>query len=155
MTPFSPIPDSRQNKGTPKNQSTKAMIFPDNGATICLGKHLEKMGLTANNLIPSRKIVWAAGSFTLTCQVLLPVEFKIQERKAKQTLYICDKIQRPYFSKAACIVVGILPVNFPNVIVIPPTQTNIAGIDDISKPDTNRDQLPERPSKIPFPPTGS
>ena len=28
--------------------------------------------------------------------------------------------------------------NFPNPIVIPPTHTNIAGIDDITKPDTSR-----------------
>ena len=37
MNPFSSMPDPRQNKGTPKNQSIKAMIFPDSGATICLG----------------------------------------------------------------------------------------------------------------------
>ena len=119
MTPFSPTPDPRQNKGTPKNQSIKAMIFPDSGATICLGgpKHLKKMGLSLNNLIPSRKIVRAAGGFTLTCQGWLPVEFTIQGRKTKQTLYICNKIQCLYFSKAACIDVGILPVNFPNPIV--------------------------------------
>ena len=92
------------------------MIFPDSGATICLGgpKHLEKMGLSLNNLIPSRKIVRAAGGFTLTCQSWLPVEFTIQRRKTKLALYICNKIQRLYFSKAACIGVGIFPVNFPN-----------------------------------------
>ena len=145
MTPFSPTPDPRQNKRTPKNQSIKAMIFPDSGATICLGgpKHLGKKW----------KIVQAAGGFTLTCQGWLPVKFKIQGRKTKQALYICNKIQRLYFSKAACIDVGILPVNFPNPIMIPPTHTNIACIDDITKPDTSRDQLPECPHKIPFPPT--
>ena len=127
------------------------MIFPDSGATICLEgpKHLEKMGLSLNNHIPSRKIVRATGGFTLTCQGWLPVEFTIQGQKTKQALYICNKIQRLYFSKAACIDVGILPVNFPN----PPTHTNIAGIDNITKPDTSRDQLPECPHKIPFPPT--
>ena len=155
VAPFSPTPDPRQNKGTPKNQSIKAMIFPDSGATICLGgpKHLKKMGLSLNNLIPSRKIVRAAGGFTLTCQGWLPVEFTIQGRKTKQALYICNRIQRLYFSKAACIDVGILPANFPNPIVIPPTHTNIAGIHDTTEPDTSRNQLPERPHKIPFPPT--
>ena len=34
-----------------------------------------------------------------------------------------------------------------------PRAENQAGIDDITKPDTSRDQLPERPHKIAFPPT--
>ena len=133
------LSDMYINKGTPKNQSIKAMIFSDSSAAICLGgpKHLEKIGLSLNNPIPSRKIVRAAGGFTLTCQGWLPVEFTIK--------------QRLYFCKAGCIDVGILPVNFPNPIVISPTY--IAGIDDITKPDTSRDQLPDRPHKIPFPPT--
>lgn len=97
-------------------------IFPDSGATICFGglKHLLNMGLTTNNLIPSRKVVRAVGGFTLVCQDWLPVEFIVQGRTTKQALYICKKIQRLYFSKAACIDVGILPKDFPN-----PTTTKL------------------------------
>ena len=59
IVPFSPKPDPRQARDIPKNRSTKMAIFPNSGATICLRelKHLRNMGLSTNNLIPSRKVV--------------------------------------------------------------------------------------------------
>ena len=59
VIPFLPKPDPRQARDIPRNRSTKMAIFPDSGATICLRgfKHLRNMGLSTNNLIPSRKVV--------------------------------------------------------------------------------------------------
>ena len=53
VVPFSPKLDPRQAKDIPRNHSTKMVIFPDNGATICLWglKHLQNIGLSTNNLI--------------------------------------------------------------------------------------------------------
>ena len=45
--------------------------------------------------------------FSLVCQTWLPVTFKVGKRIMKQALYICRKVQVIYFSKAACIDVGI------------------------------------------------
>ena len=59
VVPFSPKPDPRQARDIAWNCSTKMAIFPDSGATICLGglKHFRNMELSTNNLIPSRKVV--------------------------------------------------------------------------------------------------
>ena len=86
VIPFSPNPDPRQARDIPRNRSTKIAIFPDSGATICLRglKHLQNMGLSTNNLIPSRKVVLAVGGFTLMCQGWLPMEFNVQGKTTKQ-----------------------------------------------------------------------
>ena len=117
VVPFLLKPDPRQARDIPRNRSTKMAIFSDSGATICLGglKHLWNMGLSTNNLIPSRKVVCAAGGFTLICQGWLPVEFNVQSKTTKQALYICKNIQRLYFSKAARIDIGILPKDIQNI----------------------------------------
>ena len=59
VIPFSPKPNPRQTRDILRNRSTKMAIFPDSGATICLGglKHFWDMGLSTNNLIPSRKVI--------------------------------------------------------------------------------------------------
>ena len=165
VVPFSPKPDSRQARDIPRNHSTKMAIFPDSGATICLGglKHLRNMGLSTNNLIPSRKVVQAVGGFTLMCQGWLPVEFNVQGKTTKQALYICKKIQRLYFSKAACINIGMLLKDFPNPAATTSPQANMAmqylpsantrqELDTCSKHKI-KDQLPARPKKLFFPPT--
>ena len=128
VIPFLPKPDPRQARDIPRNRSTKMAIFPDSGATICLGglKHLWNMRQSTNNLIPSRKVIWAVGGFTLMCQGWLPVEFNVQGKTTKQALYICKKIQRLYFSKAACIDIGILPQNFPNPVATTSPQADMA-----------------------------
>ena len=128
VIPFLPKPDPRQTRDIPRNRSTKMAIFPDNGATICLGglKHLRNMGLSTNNLIQSRKVVRAVGGFTLMCQGWLPVEFNAQCKTTEQTLYICKKIQRLYFSKAVCINIGILPKDFPNSAAMTSLQADMA-----------------------------
>ena len=85
VVPFSPKPEPRQARDIPRNHSTKMAIFPDSGATICLGglKHLRNIGLSTNNLIPSRKVVQAVGGFTLMCQGWLLMEFNVQNKTTK------------------------------------------------------------------------
>ena len=166
VVPFSPKPDPRQARDIPRNRSTKMTIFPDSGATICLRglKHLWNMGLSTNNLIPSRKVIQAVGGFTLMCQGWLLVEFNVQGKTTKQALYICKKIQRLYFSKAACIDIGILPKDFPNLLATMSPQADMAmqylpsastrqELDTRSKHNKVKDQLPMRPKKLPFSPT--
>ena len=90
---FSPKPDPRQAGDIPRNCSTNMAIFPDSGATIRLRglKHLQNMGLSTNNLIPSRKVVRTVGGFTFMYQGWLPVELNVQDKTTKQALYICKK----------------------------------------------------------------
>ena len=115
VIPFLPKLDPRRAMNIPCSHSTSLKVFPNSGVTICLGgpKHLINMDLTKNNLVPSRKIIRTVGGFTLICQGWLPVEF-VKGKTTKQALYICKDIQRLYFSKAACIDVGILHENSPN-----------------------------------------
>ena len=166
VVPFSPKPDPRQARDIPRNRSSKMAIFPYSGATICLGglKNLRNMGLSTNNLIPSRKVVRAVGGFTLMCQGWLRVEFNVQGKTTKQALYICKKIQRLYFSKAACIDIGILPKDFPNPAATTSPQADMAmqylpsasiceELDTSSKHNKVKDQLPTHPKKLFFLPT--
>ena len=110
VIPFSPKPDPRQAMNIPSSHSTMLKVFPDSGAPICLRgpKHLIDMGLTKDNLVPSRKINRTVGGFTLICQGRLPVEFMVRGKTTKQALYIYKDIQQLYFSRAACIDVGLL-----------------------------------------------
>lgn len=128
------------------------MIFPDSGATICLGGtiHLRHMGLTIDNLIPSRKVVRAVGDSTLECQGWLPVTFSVGGHTTKQALYICERIKRLYFSKAACIDVGILHKEFPN----PSMAMQSLEVENKVQDTENRVKpLPTRPDSLPFPAT--
>ena len=94
------------------------------------------------------------------CQGWLPMEFNVQSKTTKQALYICKKIQRLYFSKAACINIGILPKDFPNPATMTSPQADMAmqylpsastrqELDTSSKYKV-KDQLPTRPKKLPF-----
>ena len=68
LIPFSPCPDPRQARDIPSSRPTKLRIYPDSGATICLGgpKHLRHMGISEKNLVPSSKKVRTVGGFSLT-----------------------------------------------------------------------------------------
>ena len=115
LTPFSPTPDSRQQENIPEQTVTDILVFPDSGASICLGgpTHLKQMGLETRHLIPCNKVVTAVGNHQMMCSGWLPVVFVVFGKETKQALYICDKISRLYFSQAACKAVGILPNDFP------------------------------------------
>ena len=143
-------------------QNKTIKVFPDSGASICLGglKHLSLLGFKENNLIKCNKIVTAVGKHQMICLGWLPIEFLVNGRATKQALYICDRVERLYFSKKACIDVGILPKSFP----FPNTEYPIANTYQIQdSPDPASSMvpvsspievpLPTRPSKIPYPPT--
>ena len=100
LIPFSPCPDPRRAEDIPSFRPTKLRIYPDSGATICLGgtKHLRHMGISEKNLVPSSKKVRTVGGFSLTCQGWLPVAFKVGKKTTKQALYICRNVQILYFS---------------------------------------------------------
>ena len=42
------------------------------------------------------------------------MEFKVGNHCTKQALYICEKVDRIYFSRDGCIDIGILPPTFPH-----------------------------------------
>ena len=148
IIPFSPKPDTRRAVNIPNSRSTILKVFPNSGATICLGepKHLISMHLTKNNLVPSRKIIRTVRGFSLMCQGWLPVEFVVRGKTTKQALYICKDIQWLYFSWAACINVGILHENFPNTLANKHKEVG-------PKPNKCEDQWPNRPPNPPFPTT--
>ena len=120
-TTFSLCQDPRWARDIPTAHYTWLRIYPDSGATICLGgsKHLWHMELSERNSVPSRKKLRTVRGFSLVCQVWLPVTFKIGKRTTKQTLYICRKVLVIYFSKAASIDIGILPPCFPKSMTSP------------------------------------
>ena len=120
LIPFSPCPDPWQARDIPSSRPTKLRIYPDSGATICLGgtNPLRHMGISEKNLVHSSKKVRTVGGFSLTW---LPVAFKVGEKTTKQALYICRNVQILYFSKDACIDVGILPPCFPRPMISPPS----------------------------------
>ena len=115
LIPFFPCPNPRRIRDIPAAHSTKLKIYPDSSATIFLGgfTHLQPVELSERNLIPLKKKVCTIGGFSLVCQGWLPVTFESGNRTTKQALYICNKIQVIYFSKVACIDVGILPPSYP------------------------------------------
>ena len=90
VIPFSSKPDPRWAVNISSSHCTTLKVFPNSGATICLGgpKHLLNMGLTKDNLDPSKKIIQTVGGFTLMCQGWLPVEFVVRGKTTKQALYI-------------------------------------------------------------------
>ena len=90
-------------------------VFPDSGASICLAgtQHLQNLNRTENDLTPSQKRVRAVGGTILTCKGYLDTQFEIDGKETKQNLYICDNVDRVYFSKDACKDVDILSKSFP------------------------------------------
>ena len=138
-----------ENKG---NRSVSTSIFPDSGASICLGgpDHLEILNVPQKDLIPCKKGISAVGGSRLHCLGWLPVEFTVQGHKTTQPLFICENVDRIYFSKEACLAVTILPPSFPNPMYSRQDTSQVSGITKESLPRTNP---PEKPNKIPYAPT--
>lgn len=123
-------------------------------------KHLNRMGLKEQHLIKSSKVVRAVGGFVMTCLGWIPIEFHIGNRISKQALYICDKVDRIYFSRSGCVEVGIIPREFP----YPMEELNVVGT-SVSKSEEKqvthphnsaehiREPPPSRPKELPFPAT--
>ena len=70
----------------------------------------------------------------------------VRGKTTKQALYICKGIQRLYFSRAACIDVGIRHKHFLNPLTDEHKEVDL-------KPKKCENQLPNRPPNLPFPAT--
>ena len=162
-------------------------VFPDSGASICLGgtQHLEEFDMLPQELIPCNKTISVVGGGTLPCLGYINVEFTVNGTTTKQRLYICEKIDRIFFSKDACIETFILPSTFPQPLPalkfmqqkdnVYPLNQHATPFQPRTKPPTavmsvhfqksavpkrvlgegNRRAPPSRPKQIPHPPVES
>ena len=107
------IQPGRANSTTQKSITTK--VFPDSGASICLAgpQFLLLFMITLAELIPTKKKITVVGGSLLPCLGWIPVTFTIDNVSTTQPLYICDKVDRIFFSKKACVATYILPAMFP------------------------------------------
>ena len=133
----------------PRHQKSKSIVqqvFPDSGASLCLANftHISRMNLSPSELIPCSKRVTVVGGSTINCTRWLPIEFTINGHSSKQPVFICDKADRVYLGRQACIDLRILPPCYP--YPMPPVEEK----EEIHKVDT---MLPERPSSLPYPAT--
>ena len=66
--------------------TTKTKIFPDSGATICLGgtKLLETVNISLLELIPTKKRIAVVGGSTLPCIGWAPVTFTVGRVQTEQ-----------------------------------------------------------------------
>jgi hypothetical protein len=119
-------------------------VFPDSGADICLAgsKHLAELNIPLGDLTPCRKVVRAVGGSLLTCIGWFQCEFEMGGNVTCQPIYICEKVDRIYFSREACMDVTILPQTFP----LPMKKSG--RVSSIEPP-----TLPPRPDKVPLSPT--
>ena len=63
--------------------------------------------------MPCSKIVKAVGGSKLTCIGWIPAIFNICGNSTKQPVYVCEKVDRFYFSREGCSEANILPPSFP------------------------------------------
>ena len=98
-----------------KRVTKTLLIFPDSGAGICLASpgHILQLNLSLNNLIPCRKRIKAVGGSTIPCRGWISITYTIGAHTTTQPTYICDKVDRIYFSKAGCKETNILSPMFP------------------------------------------
>ena len=138
-----------------KNSKTVTInIFPDSGANICLAgpKQLHEMGLTVSQLRPTRKRVKAVGGSQLICTGWLPIKFEIDVYNTTQPVFFCEKVDKLYFGKAACIDMKILPPSYPMPMT---SNTQISSSNAISSTElvsVKRTPPPTRPNCLPFAP---
>lgn len=134
----------------PKHQKPGSTIhqhaLPDSGARICLAhfQHISQMNLLSSELIPCSKKVTAVGGSTINCTRWLPVEFSINGNSSKRPVFVCDKVNRIYVGRQACIDLHILPPCYPHPMTPTPR------VDEVHKIEQ---KLPERSSCHPFPAT--
>ena len=138
-------------------------VFPDSGASICLGgpKQLHQMGLTISSLRPSNKQVKAVGGSILTCKGWFPVKFELGGYCTTQPLYICEKVDRLYFSKQACMAVNILSPEYPRAARPSQDRPHISSVNEeqatpsLSLPTSSSEAHTESTSKVTTPNTAS
>ena len=95
--------------------SVTLLIFPDSGASLCHAglKLLQALGVTKENLIPCNKIVTTVGGSKISYLGWLPITFKIHDHTTTQPVYICDKVDKMYFSRKGCLETNIFPALLP------------------------------------------
>ncbi len=93
----------------------------DSDVNICLAgpKQLTQLGLTPQQLCPCNKQVKAISSSTLTCTGWIPIKFELEKHATTQLLFICNKVDRLFFSEQGCIELSILPLTFPRPMIMP------------------------------------
>ena len=86
------------------NNTTTLQIFPDSGASICLGgpNLLKKLHVNNDNLIRCNKNITAVGGTKLKCKGWVPLKFVTGCHKTIQPVHICNKVDKLYFSKKGC-----------------------------------------------------
>ena len=94
-------------------------IFPDSGATLCIAgpMHQKAMNISDRDLKRTNKPVTVAGGGTLLCYGHICVQFDVFDRTTVQEVYFCRDVKRFYFSKVACISIGILNPLFPQTMI--------------------------------------
>ena len=99
----------------PNSHTVTLDIFLDSGANICLAglRHLQQMGPHSSQLHQCHKCVKAFGGSVLIGKGWIPATFKTDGYMTTQPLYICEKVDRLYFSKQGCLAVNILSHNYP------------------------------------------
>ena len=112
------------------------------------------MGAQPSQLHTCNKAVKAVGGSTFICKGWLPVRFEIEEHVTKQPVYICEKVDRLYFSKQGCVQVNILSRDYPRPTHPPKAHVHSLNIDNLlpAPPTTPRLAPPARPAKLPYPP---
>ena len=114
-----------------KKSCSPTKVFPDSGASICLGgtNHLEILKVTKDQLRPCSKNVSVVGGSTIPCIRWVPAVFNVGGIDTSQPLYICDYVDRIFLSKKACIETFILPPTFPKPT---PSLQQLAPVSDSS-----------------------
>ena len=145
-------------RGTEK--SARIQVFPDSGASLCLGgrKHQKQLQLQESDLSSTEKQVRVVGGRLLKCYGKCKVRFQVGAQQTVQDLYFCDNVERLYFSKKACIEVKILPENYPMPMeaVANEDHTCVVLQNTNGKTSTGRAKQripPQKPKRIPFEPT--
>ena len=129
-------------------------IFPDSGATICIAgtKHMNDLNISVDELKACTKRIVAVGGTPLKCKGWLPVKFEVDNITTEQPLYICEQVDRIYFSKQGCIDTNIIPASFP--YPMKEDSQHVRALDQTEcKPEpTKRENPPPRPATLPYPP---
>ena len=102
----------------PNSHTVTLDIFPDRGG----GKHLPRQPKTTptnRQLHQCYKCVKAVGGSVLTCKGWIPATFTIDGYTTTQPLYICERVDRLYFSKQGCLAVNFLSHNYPRPMAKP------------------------------------
>ena len=113
-------------------------------------KHLPKLNINMDQLIPRNKVVTAVGGSELKCHGWLLIKFQIGTHVTTRPLYISDKVDRIYFSHQGCLETNIIPLSFPYPMEKLTTKNDIATMMIKQVPPTN--PPPPNPPLLPTSP---